>query len=657
MAADRSGVMTGNENSAGTADALKNSITVWDGNRTGGSFSRLQRTALTFFYSVRSATFFRFYFWGNLYGITPFPSNIRATAVSDDAREQAIPVSSPSNTPGALSAYTAPNTEEFLDFDAPLFPIPNLVDIFSAVGGQAPLIIACDADGKLYACGDAASPHGSDYPSNPLGLGARQFGPVNSQSYSPASQPTLQRVYGDSDFFSLVKFSRVCFTRALSGVRAGRTAGVALSDDGRLWMSGNVEDLANSSDFPENSTSLAYFRNREITQWYDSTGTLTSGSPLRFTHVCPGAFETQAGTPIGTESRCLYLLDEDGRLFVVGGFLLGKAITSATPHEVGGFVDSVDVLTSGKLYSLNTKVVFSPPDSADGTTATGYAELLPFANNIDNYPIVKIHIVNPGWGYSSPPTITLTDIGSGTGATFSCNLFSDTWKHVYASRDGRIVAVSSAGVIYNWGEQCVSPSGFEGFPSPDFPELIPTRCRAPRRANATGEPQPAVYERAYCGSFAAIAIDEDGRASFRALEVDVNGAASPDMIEHKKWTLLEDVSEVGSYTFVDAAITRDGGVVALLRDDGSVYTYGRATHALAHGKDSFLAPDDPDFDETDGPLKARRLPQKIIGSALWQGIRAVWGSSNAFLGIRQPFELDEYGRLKEPLPPYEDSLP
>jgi hypothetical protein len=106
-----------------------------------------------------------------------------------------------------------------------------------------------------------------------------------------------------------------------------------------------------------------------------------------------------------------------------------------------GSVGSVTINNGGSNYTAPV-VTFSPPGQTGGVTATGEAVTL--ANTI-----VQIIVTEAGTGYTSAPTITITDPG-GTGANVTCSLFSQSGTSVatFSGRawiaDGRTVYYSSA---------------------------------------------------------------------------------------------------------------------------------------------------------------------------------------------------------------------
>jgi len=102
-------------------------------------------------------------------------------------------------------------------------------------------------------------------------------------------------------------------------------------------------------------------------------------------------------------------------------FKTGRATIKAQAR-VGGYLDSVEITNGGSGYTTSTTVSMSVPqelntsgvlvDVPDSTAAEGVAVI-----DANTGAIADIVITNEGEGYTSPPTITIEDIGGGEGAT------------------------------------------------------------------------------------------------------------------------------------------------------------------------------------------------------------------------------------------------
>jgi hypothetical protein len=107
-----------------------------------------------------------------------------------------------------------------------------------------------------------------------------------------------------------------------------------------------------------------------------------------------------------------------------------------------GSIGTVTVNNGGSNYSAPT-VTFGTPGQTGGVTATGEVVLVGNA-------VSQIIITEAGSGYTSAPTVTITDGGSGSGANVTCTLFSQNGTGIatFSGRtwiaDGRTVYYSAA---------------------------------------------------------------------------------------------------------------------------------------------------------------------------------------------------------------------
>lgn len=102
-------------------------------------------------------------------------------------------------------------------------------------------------------------------------------------------------------------------------------------------------------------------------------------------------------------------------------FKTGRATVKAQAR-IGGYLDSVEITNGGSGYTTSTAVSISAPqelntsgvlvDIPDSTAAEGVAIV-----DANTGAIANIIITNEGEGYTSPPIITIEDIGGGEGAT------------------------------------------------------------------------------------------------------------------------------------------------------------------------------------------------------------------------------------------------
>jgi hypothetical protein len=104
-----------------------------------------------------------------------------------------------------------------------------------------------------------------------------------------------------------------------------------------------------------------------------------------------------------------------------------------------GSIGSVTINDGGSNYT-NVVVSFSAPDQTGGDQATGEAVTL-------GNTIVEILVTEAGTGYTSPPTITITDAG-GSNANATCTLFSQSGTGI-ATFSGRAWIADQRTVYYS----------------------------------------------------------------------------------------------------------------------------------------------------------------------------------------------------------------
>jgi hypothetical protein len=91
---------------------------------------------------------------------------------------------------------------------------------------------------------------------------------------------------------------------------------------------------------------------------------------------------------------------------------------SVSAGGIGGeSVASVAIATTGTLYSTTTVATFSSPQLPGGVLATANV-------TITTGTVTAVQLVNPGSGYTSAPTLTLSPATTGTTATFTVQLAS-----------------------------------------------------------------------------------------------------------------------------------------------------------------------------------------------------------------------------------------
>jgi len=648
------------------------------------------RSDSTFFQATRVHTLIRLYCWGGTgrFNATPSPDRpfLPRVVVNQDAYNEAFPGQSAGIVPSGIDARDindmpsvrdlhVPNTEEFFDTVLAVNPLQNVVSIasFQFIGAsqeRRPRVLACTSDGVLYTAGAGAS--GQVLP----GLGSNS--PIISvfSGINRITQGALQRVYGDDTSLATTKFIKV---------QASTEAFLALDDQGYIWMTGNVQYFAAAASFPENSTDLLHYRKVVVSEYYDKTATLISDE-LLFVDFWVGR-------------RSLLAMTADGRMFGLGNnFNNGKLVNTRIFHEVGGFVDTITITNEGNTFTGATgqaqyqSLTFSAPSDPYGQTATGAALI---QGSGSNSKLKGIVITNPGWGYTSPPTITFNRGAGSPPAGFEegqaeCTIYTGTWKHAAVAGGvnasglflffDQYAAVSQDGVVYSWGAVSDYSVGASGSNVTLGPKRMIGRQTV---SNPSGTPQPASYEKVFAGRFGdagqrsfGIALDADGKASFwgnpdaglpnSSLCITPTLAQSANLL-----TLLSSVdATLGSYSYVDCACAQRS--VALVRDDYVVFTYGSIGQkffdgsgnpidtagwyanaaALAQGKDTYN-------DDGTGVGGFLRKMRPIMGSAKFTRVFAV--NENAFFGgfyaVRDE-EIDPlHGTRVNPLPPYQSPAP
>jgi hypothetical protein len=104
-------------------------------------------------------------------------------------------------------------------------------------------------------------------------------------------------------------------------------------------------------------------------------------------------------------------------------YFAGTAVVADTAGMGVVTPSGVTVVTSGTNYSAGTTLVFSQPDILGGAAAQGTVTVV--GGNI-----TAVTVTSAGSGYTADPAIALTNVGTGTGATFTVALapISNTGK-------------------------------------------------------------------------------------------------------------------------------------------------------------------------------------------------------------------------------------
>jgi len=112
------------------------------------------------------------------------------------------------------------------------------------------------------------------------------------------------------------------------------------------------------------------------------------------------------------------IINEEG--YITSITLVGSAVTCFALAEIssGGSVVEVFLNNDGYGYTSTPKVLFTDPNSGFGTNAKAVA-ITTTKNNIRS--IERIELTDSGFGYLSPPTISIIG-GGGSGAIATCSI-------------------------------------------------------------------------------------------------------------------------------------------------------------------------------------------------------------------------------------------
>jgi hypothetical protein len=402
---------------------------------------------------------------------------------------------------------------------------------------------------------------------------------------------------------------------------------LALSESGRIWMSGGVREFALPSEFPENSTALPWFRETSDYTYETPAGLQTAETPLRFTEI-----RTRPGV--------LTALTDAGRLFFCGSFLarggfgiLGGRTPMPPPdddatenlvqyntvfREFTGFIDSLAVSAGGSGY-------VAPLANVPLThSAANYNEPVTLAVALNSGAIQQLFISRPGWGYEGDIAVVfnLNDpFAPGSGAAATATAFTQKWA--FLARGTGQLAICENGVLYDIsGYQFrtgANPTGFgAGFTNQGF---VAAPGRVPHQSNIG-------YAEVATGLDFGIALLKDGT-------VETFGVANrtPTLAAQYKLTPL---AESGTFVSVHAGTN----FAAAVRDDGKVFTYG----ANAVGQCGRGA-------ERNGLFELGSEPPKpwgqVPGDAVWSDL---FVSGCGVIANREGEQLDELGNRLNPLP-------
>ena len=175
------------------------------------------------------------------------------------------------------------------------------------------------------------------------------------------------------------------------------------------------------------------YRNRRRNYYSDkgldslSIGTIVNTFKVKSSSKSYDSEFESSGSPVGTSNTAKYYevsedaqpennpeyqydgyLYCDGSEYYINDYPLLYSVIGNDYGGTAGF--AITILTGGSGYGVSTTVTFSNPPN-NGVRATGTI-------NLSGGVVTAINITNPGLGYTSPPTITLSNTGGGGGATF-----------------------------------------------------------------------------------------------------------------------------------------------------------------------------------------------------------------------------------------------
>ena len=514
-------------------------------------------------------------------------------------------------------------TEQFVSSSFQTIPTLKIKHATSLTTGSASSAVFVVSElGQLYASNSLSwsytndSGEGKIFPPDMPPFNFLGFGPLSADFESDRDSssagrrnsrffvPTLRPVIGDTESFQDVRFLETAFCS---------TTCIALSEQGHLWYSGNahIDFIEPSTSFPGGIGALNYFRESQVTQYIDASGTVSSESPVTFQHIwATGALQYGA----------VLALTSDGKLFVKGRFNLGKERQSRTFYEVSGFVDSVSLTAGGSGYTSAPTVTVSDPENADGTKATVSAV-------VSAGVVTELRIGNSGWGYTAAPTLTLAG-GGGSGATASATIFSETWQDadIVSERGGAlptIAAVSSGGTLYAWGARVLNPNN-----DSNATLAVPSPTRIRNQSHSDYVSVALITDSPGLTSSGA-ALTSDGTLETWGRNDSPSSRYTPDKTNQNNLTV---------YVTDDVFVKIQGGyrMMALLTDDGKVLTYGNNSIYTGRGN-------------TPGFLGAGTHVAigQIDGDAVWEDIFLLQDS----MILSRDEEVDDLGNRVNPLPP------
>jgi hypothetical protein len=408
---------------------------------------------------------------------------------------------------------------------------------------------------------------------------------------------------------------------------------LALSDSGRIWITGCARSFALPSEFPENDVALPWFRQTQDYVYESIDGTHTEDEPLEFADIRITSFGS------------LLALTKTGRLFHCGNT---RANIGARPlvlnitdsesktqdavstvfREVTGFLDTVAVTNGGSNYSAAFAFAERQFDTAINANAF-------LSCSVVRGSVTKVEIAQSGYGFVGEQVLELTGTtlpgaaAPAAGATATAAAFGRAWKFLGNGNGG--AAICEDGVLYHLlGSVIISsapnPTAFV-FPLNLFGAVLSlgTVRRVPGQSEVG-------YRQVATGVDFGIALLEDG-------SIETWGVADRTPTLAAQYALTS-LSESGVFVSVACG----ANFAAALRDDGKIFTYGSNSGGqCGRGPTKrFLF----SFTGPEAPLPWGEVP----GDAVWGEIFA---SEFGMIANRSGEQFDQLGNRLNPLPPYQ----
>lgn len=460
------------------------------------------------------------------------------------------PVSSPFRLLGKRPAqpyYILPeaqvnavSTEEykFFDIKTPM-PLSDIAAYVSFVN----VAVAVSQDGRVYTAGFVNRSESN--PGNALGTGSDFSSASNERS--PKDRNYFQRPYNPIAEYATTRFVRCGLSGGVAPAAIDSSAfcSYLLSESGKVWAAGNIArcQTDDASAFSlEPSGNLPYFTPRDNAFYTNAAGQTLSQSDLVFTDISlrPDDNYYQSPQTTGGPYFRFLLITSDGKMLSRGD-IFSRDNLQGQWYDTSSFLDSVVVNDGGSYPGVfGFAIQVSPPDHPNGIRAT-------CAPVVQSGAIVSVNIANPGWGYTSPPTFTITTTGPPPvrQASLSAQLFSGQWRKAVQYAD-EVYALTQTGALYR------AP-----FFSPFFRKVPGS----------------------FVGGYTDIALSRRNAQLPYWAAVRTDGRVDSDIDETGELSSNPNNISTLSITGVKQCAGRDGtrGMFCLITDDGELFKFGVLT--------------------------------------------------------------------------------